>query len=90
MIVLDMNVLSEAPRPIPEPCVLDWLASQPRASWFTTSVTQGEVLDGIRLLSDGKRRRGLGNQLPGCTDSGRGRRDQRALESDNRPIIDLF
>lgn len=26
---------------------------------FTTTVTQGEVLHGIRLLADGKRRRGL-------------------------------
>ena len=26
---------------------------------FTTTVTRGEVLHGIRLLSDGKRRRGL-------------------------------
>ena len=59
MIVLDTNVLSEALRPVPEPAVLDWLAKQPRASLFTTTVTQGEVLYGIRLLADGKRRRGL-------------------------------
>lgn len=59
MIVLDTNVLSEALRPVPEPSVLDWLAKQPRASLFTTTVTQGEILYGIRLLTDGKRRRGL-------------------------------
>ena len=59
MIVLDTNVLSEALRPVPEPSVLDWLANQPRASLFTTTVTRGEILYGIRLLSDGKRRRGL-------------------------------
>src|ERR1700722_13498432 len=59
MIVLDTNVLSEALRPIPEPRVLEWLANQPRASLFTTTVTPGEVLNGIPLLSDGKRRRGL-------------------------------
>jgi predicted nucleic acid-binding protein len=59
MIVLDTNVLSEALRPSPEPSVLDWLARQPRASLFTTTVTRGEILYGIRLLSDGKRRRGL-------------------------------
>jgi len=59
MIVLDTNVLSEALRPIPESSVLEWLASQPRASLFTTAVTRGEILYGIRLLSDGKRRRGL-------------------------------
>ena len=59
MIVLDTNVLSEVLRPVPEPSVLDWLANQPRASLFTTTVTRGEILYGIRLLSDGKRRRGL-------------------------------
>jgi predicted nucleic acid-binding protein len=59
MIVLDTNVLSEALRPLPEPSVLHWLTRQPRASLFTTTVTQGEVLYGIRLLADGKRRRGL-------------------------------
>jgi toxin FitB len=59
MIVLDTNVLSETLRPVPEPSVLDWLANQPRASLFTTSVTRGEILYGIRLLSDAKRRRGL-------------------------------
>jgi predicted nucleic acid-binding protein len=59
MIVLDTNVVSEALRPVPEPSVMDWLANQPRASLFTTTVTRGEILFGIRLLSDGKRRRGL-------------------------------
>jgi predicted nucleic acid-binding protein len=59
VIVLDTNVVSESLRPVPEVSVLDWLANQPRASLFTTTVTRGEVLFGIRLLSDGKRRRGL-------------------------------
>ncbi|MEA3175858.1 MAG: toxin FitB [Gammaproteobacteria bacterium] len=59
MIVLDTNVISEVLRPVPQPSVLDWLANQPRASLFTTTVTRGEILYGIRLLSDGKRRRGL-------------------------------
>jgi predicted nucleic acid-binding protein len=59
MIVLDTNVLSEALRPEPEPSVLDWLGNQPRASLFTTTVTRGELLYGIRLLTDGRRRRGL-------------------------------
>jgi predicted nucleic acid-binding protein len=59
MIVLDTNVISETLRPVPDSSVLDWLANQPRASLFTTTVTRGEILYGIRLLSDGKRRRGL-------------------------------
>jgi len=59
MIILDTIVLSEALRPVPEPSVLGWMSKQPRASLFTTTLTEGEVLYGIRLLADGKRRRGL-------------------------------
>jgi predicted nucleic acid-binding protein len=59
MIVLDTNVLSEVLRPTPTARVLAWLTEQPRSSVFTTTVTQGEILYGIRLLPDGKRRRGL-------------------------------
>lgn len=59
MIVLDTNVLSETLRPAPDPRVLAWLSSQPRASLFVTTVTRGEVLYGVRLLPDGQRRRRL-------------------------------
>jgi predicted nucleic acid-binding protein len=59
MIVLDTNVLSELLRPEPEPRVMSWLDEQPRASVFTSAVTQGEILYGIRLLPDGQRRRKL-------------------------------
>jgi len=55
VIVLDTNVLSEMVRPTPEPRVLDWLAAQPRASVFTTTVTRAELLYGVRVLPDGKR-----------------------------------
>jgi predicted nucleic acid-binding protein len=56
MIVLDTNVLSELLRPVPEARVLAWLENQPPASIFTSAVTQGEILYGIRLLPDGQRR----------------------------------
>jgi predicted nucleic acid-binding protein len=59
MIVLDTNVLSEVLRPAPEPRVVDWLKDQPRTSVFTTTLTRGEILYGIRLLPAGKRRDGL-------------------------------
>lgn len=59
MIVIDTNVLSEVLRPVPEPRVLAWLSSRPRSSLFTTSVTRGEVLFGLRLLPEGLRRQGL-------------------------------
>jgi toxin FitB len=38
-----------------------WLDQQPRASVFTSAVTQGEILYGIRLLPEGQRRKKLWN-----------------------------
>jgi toxin FitB len=59
MIVLDTNVLSEVLRANPEPRVLEWLNDQPRTSVFTTTITRGEILYGIRVMPAGKRRDGL-------------------------------
>ncbi|MCY0855699.1 type II toxin-antitoxin system VapC family toxin [Cupriavidus sp. D39] len=59
MILLDTNVLSELLRPAPEGRVLTWIAAQPRATLFTTSVTRGEMLYGIKVLPDGRRQQGL-------------------------------
>ena len=59
MIVLDTNVISELMRPSPHPAVLAWIAEQPRATVYTTSVNQAEILYGIEALSDGRRRRAL-------------------------------
>jgi len=59
MIVLDTNVLSELLRPAPEPRVTAWLEEQSPASVFTSAVTQGEILYGVRLLPDSPRRRKL-------------------------------
>lgn len=59
MIVLDTNVVSEAIRTQPDPSVASWLASRPSSSLFITAITQAELLYGLELLADGKRRRGL-------------------------------
>jgi len=59
MVILDTNVLSEALKAAPDRRVMTWLKDQPRPSLFTTTVTRGEILYGIRLLPDGRRRRAL-------------------------------
>ena len=59
MIILDTNVLSEILRPKPSSKVLEWIGSHPSALLFTTSITEAELLYGIALLPDGKRRRAL-------------------------------
>jgi predicted nucleic acid-binding protein len=59
MIVLDTKVLSELMRSQPHPAVVDWVAAQPRASLFTTSVNKTEILYGIAVLPAGRRRAAL-------------------------------
>ena len=56
MIVLDTNVLSEEMRTAPEPKVHAWLQAQDPALVFTTAVTEAELLYGIAVLPDGKRK----------------------------------
>lgn len=43
----------------PVPNVVDWIASQPATSLFTTSITQAEIYHGIHLLPVGSRRTAL-------------------------------
>lgn len=59
MIVLDTNILSELIRPVPEPKVVAWLETQPGDALFTTAVSRGEMLYGVRILSLGRRRETL-------------------------------
>src|SRR5438876_7214831 len=59
MIILDTNVLSELMRPTPAAQVSEWVAKQPSTELFTTSITEAEILFGIELLTQSKRRQGL-------------------------------
>jgi toxin FitB len=56
VIILDTNVLSEALKPSPSGAVLRWLTAQESEVVFTTAITQAEVLYGIEMLPQGKRR----------------------------------
>jgi predicted nucleic acid-binding protein len=59
MIVLDTNVVSELMKPRPAESVVQWLATLPTTSVYTTSITQAEILHGLLLLPLGRRRDGL-------------------------------
>lgn len=59
MIVLDTNVLSELMRSQPDAAVFAWVAAQPRAMLCTTSVNKAEILYGIAVLPEGRRRTAL-------------------------------
>jgi predicted nucleic acid-binding protein len=59
VIVLDTNVLSELMRSEPAAAVFAWVSAQPRATLYTTGVSKAEILYGIAVLPEGRRRLAL-------------------------------
>jgi predicted nucleic acid-binding protein len=59
MIVLDTNVVSELMKSAPEPAVMVWINAIPAATVFLSAVTQAEILYGVALVPQGKRREAL-------------------------------
>jgi predicted nucleic acid-binding protein len=59
VIVLDTNVVSALMRRDVDPIVIAWLDDQPPESVWTTAVTVFEVVLGLEILMDGRRRRQL-------------------------------
>ena len=56
MIVLDTNVISELMKKNAEPSVLAWIAGADPGEFVTTSITRAEILLGVMLLPEGRRR----------------------------------
>ena len=56
MIILDTNVWSELIKASPSPHVAEWCNSHPEGELYLTSITQAEILVGIELLPNGRRR----------------------------------
>ena len=56
MIILDTNVVSELMKPLPDARVVEWLDNQPAETFWLTSVVLAELLNGLELLPDGKRK----------------------------------
>lgn len=56
MIVLDTNVLSELMRGRPDERVLEWVNAQPSNELWLTTITVAEILLGVALLPDGRRK----------------------------------
>jgi predicted nucleic acid-binding protein len=56
MIILDTNVISEMIAVAPSVAVEAWLSIQPGETVFTTTITQAELLYGLRRLPPGRRR----------------------------------
>jgi toxin FitB len=56
MIILDTNVLSEMMRPQRDRTSMTWILAEDPAQLFTTAVAQAEILFGLALLPQGRRR----------------------------------
>lgn len=59
MIILDTNVISELMRRQPDQRIMTWIADQPMAGVFTTTLTRAEIFYGLALLPEGRRRSDL-------------------------------
>jgi len=59
MTILDTNVLSELMRSSPSPEVVAWVERNLSSELFISTITQAEILFGIALLPDGKRKNNL-------------------------------
>jgi predicted nucleic acid-binding protein len=56
VIVLDTNVISEPLKPLPHATAVAWLDCQPKESLYLCAPVLMELLLGIALLPDGKRK----------------------------------
>jgi predicted nucleic acid-binding protein len=56
MILLDTNILSELMKPRPEPSVMAWIDSQSEDELWTCTIVVAEVLSGLDVMPDGRRR----------------------------------
>lgn len=63
MILLDTNVISETQRQEPNARVLDWIDAQALETLYLSAITVAELRAGIALMSAGKRRDSLHENL---------------------------
>ena len=59
MILLDINVVSEAMRPRPDDRVMAWFARHANVALHLSAISEAELRAGLAVLPDGARRRGL-------------------------------
>jgi predicted nucleic acid-binding protein len=63
MIIIDTNVISELLRQTPEPAVEAWLGEQDGLSIYLTAISEAELRYGVAIMTNGKRRDGLGTAI---------------------------
>jgi predicted nucleic acid-binding protein len=73
MILLDTNLVSEAIKPESHPAVRAWLDAQLAETLFLPSITIAELLFGIGVLPDGRRKTILAARIEGLLEAFAGR-----------------
>jgi predicted nucleic acid-binding protein len=63
MFLLDTNVISETFKPLPDGRVSAWMQSTPIEQMFVSSITKAELLYGLALLPDGKKKQTLASVI---------------------------
>src|SRR5579871_737157 len=63
--LLDTNIPSELTRPHPQPSVAQWLENADDEELYFSVISLGEILKGITVLPESKRRSGLQQWLDG-------------------------
>jgi len=90
VILVDTNVWSETTKPAPAAQVLAWLLAH-RDQLAISSITVGELLTGLALMPDGRRRAELTDRIERLITNSRGRTysyDEAAARSFARIIAD--
>lgn len=59
MILLDTNVISEVIKPQPDSRVAAWMTAQPRRLLRTSAIVRAEILYGVAVMTEGKRKQNL-------------------------------
>ena len=73
MVILDTNVVSEVLRPRPSTAVLGWIAKQPPGALHLTTISEAELLYGVALLPEGRRRSDFARVVQDAIDGFEGR-----------------
>lgn len=63
MIILDTNVISEPMKERADPAVAAWLDRQAAETLYLTATNLSELLVGIELLPEGRRKRGMASAM---------------------------
>ena len=73
MILLDTNIISESMRVEPDPRVIDWMDRQPASHLFLSAISVNEIVFGIEILPDSRRKNHLARTFSGIANAFDGR-----------------